>query len=391
MNSLQDSNDSVPESAAAEPAAPIDAAEHPAGADPAAEAIAASAAPEAMAEAIEAISGQSAESAPAAVEAAAAPAEPKAAPEVQSEVRPPIGGLIPFIALRRAEAPPRPKVGEIWRLASDRRVQFGAAAAALALAGVITASSISYGNQQAQSLEAQNVETQNIEETVKTLKARIAALEAVRRDEVADLRKTAAEVKTGLAGARDASSTLAQLNLRFDRLEHDQDSRIEKLGERVDHDAATHNADFAARLEKLEKKLAAPVAASIAPPQIAPAAPPPKPSTVALAAPAALAAGPGVSKETTGSIAPARPLIRGWTVREVHDGMALVAGPYGYRQIGPGDSLPGAGRVERIERSAAGWTVVTDQGLISGSYGASPYRGAAYGAFNGGYGPEGEF
>jgi hypothetical protein len=388
MNSAQDSNDSVPESSAAEPAAPIDPAEHPAGADPAAETTAASAASEPL---VEARSEAKIESAPAAAEAAAAPREPKPAPEVQSDVRPPIGGLIPFVALRRAEASWRPNAGEFWRVARDRRVQLVAMAAALALAGVITASSISYGNQQAQSLEAQNVETQNIEETVRTLKARIAALEAVRRDEVADLRKTAAEVKTGLAGARDANSTLAQLNARFDRLERDQDSRIEKLGERVDHDAATHNADFAARLEKLEKKLAAPVAAAIAPPQIAPAAPPPKPSTVALAAPAALAAGPGVSKETTGSIAPARPPIRGWTVREVHDGMALVAGPYGYRQIGPGDSLPGAGRVERIERSAAGWTVVTDQGLINGSYGASPYRAGAYGAFNGGYGPEGEF
>jgi len=51
-----------------------------------------------------------------------------------------------------------------------------------------------------------------------------------------------------------------------------------------------------------------------------------------------------------------------------------------------------AGRVERIERSGAGWAVVTDQGVINSSYGASPYRGGAYGASNGGYGPpEGEF
>jgi hypothetical protein len=388
MNSTQDSNDSVHANPPAEPAAPIEEPAHSAGVDPAAETTASNAAPE---QSVEAISEARIDSAPAAAHAAAAPQEPKPVPEVKSEVRPTIGSLIPFIALQRSEAPPRPNGGEFWRAAFDRRFQYGGMAAALALAGVITASSISYGNQQAHSLEAQNVETQNIEETVKTLKARIGALEAVRRDEVADLRKTAAEVKSGFAGARDVNSTLAQLSARFDRLEHDQDSRIEKLGERVDHDAAAHNADFAARLEKLEKKLAAPAVASIAPPPTAPAAPPPKPSA-ALASPSAPAVGPGVSKETTGSIALARPPIRGWTVREVHDGMAIVAGPYGYRQIGPGDTLPGAGRVERIERSGAGWAVVTDQGVINSSYGASPYRGGAYGASNGGYGPpEGEF
>jgi len=389
MNSSPDSNDSVLADSAAEPAAPIEAAAHSECADPAAETTAADPAPEELAAPQ---SEARIDSAPAAAQAEAAPAapqQPRPAPEVKSEARPTSGSLIPFIARRRPDAPPAQNGGEFWRAAFDRRFQFGALAAALALAGVIAASSISYGNQQAHSLEAQNVETQNMEETVKSLKARIGALEAARRDEVADLRKTAGELKTGLAGARDVNSTLAQLSARFDRLEHDQDSRIEKLSERVDHDAAAHNADVAARLEKLEKKLAAPLVASLAQPQSAPAVPPPKPSTAALAAPAL---GPGVSRETTGSIAPARPPIRGWTVREVHDGMAIVAGPYGYRQIGPGDTLPGAGRVERIEKSGAGWTVVTDQGVINGSYGASAYRPGAYGAFNGGYGPaEGEF
>jgi hypothetical protein len=259
----------------------------------------------------------------------------------------------------------------------DRRVQLGAVAAALALAGVITVSSISYGNQQAHSLEAQTAEAQNIEDAVKTLKARIGALEGARRDEAADLRRTATELKSGLAGARDASATLAQLSARFDRLEHDQDARIEKLGERIDHDATTrntdaaaHNADIAARLEKLEKKVAAPIVASLALPPVAPAAPPPKPPTPtpapALTAPVF---GAGVSKETTGSIlpAPVRPVIRSWIVREVHDGVAVVEGPYGYREIEPGEYLPGAGRVERIERHGNDWQVVTSQGMINGA------------------------
>jgi hypothetical protein len=374
MNSSEDSNDSVPVNSAAEPAPPIEAVAPPASAEAAAPGVAPkdSAAPESTARI---------DSAPAIAQAGATPPPPRAAPEVKSEVQPPGGAVIPFVAPPRSEAPsaPAPTGGAFRRAAFDRRVQIAALAAALALAGVITVSSISYGNQQAHSLEAQAAETQTIEDAVKTLKARIAMLEAARRDEAADLRKTATELKSGVAGSRDVSATLAQLGARFDRLEHDQDARIEKLGERIDHDATTrntdaaaHNADIAARLEKLEKKAAAPVVALLAPPLVAPAAPPPKPATpVPTPAPALTAPvfGAGVSRETTGSIlpAPARPVIRNWIVREVHDGVAVVEGPYGYREIEPGEYLPGAGRVERIERHGNDWQVVTSLGMINGA------------------------
>lgn len=380
MSSSRDSNDSVLANSTGEPAGPIEADAHSAGVDPAAETMAPNGAPKDLAGS-ESKGGT--DSAPAAQQAETAPQELGAAAAAKSEVQPPSGGLIPFIIPpQRSEAPPRSNGGEFWRTAFERRFQIGAIAAALALAGVITASAISYGSQQAHSLEAQNAETQNLGETVKALKARINALEAARRDEVADLRKTTSELKSGLGTTRDVNSTLAQLSARFDRLEHDQDSRIEKLGERVDrdaaahnadftnrleklgerldHDAAAHNADFAARLEKLEKKLAAPVVASLAQPQSAPASPPPRPPT---ATPVAA----GVSKETTGSIAPAREPIRGWIVREVHDGVAIVEGPYGFREIAPGQILPGAGRVERIERRGNDWAVVTNQGAILGA------------------------
>ena len=374
MNSSEESNDSVPVNAAAEPAAPVEAAAPPASAEATAPSVAAKdpAPPESAARI---------DSAPAIAQAGATPPPQKPAPEVKSDVQPPSGAIIPFVAPPRSEAPPAsaPAGGALWRVASDRRVQLGALAAALALAGVITVSSISYGNQQAHSLEAQAAEAQTIEDAVRTLKARIATLEAARRDEAVDLRKTATELKSGVAGARDVSASLAQLSARFDRVEHDQDARIEKLGERIDHDATTrnteaaaHNADIAARIEKLEKKVAAPVVASLALPPVAPAAPPPKPATPMPAAAPALTTpvfGAGVSRETTGSIlpAPARPVIRSWVVREVHDGVAVVEGPYGYREIEPGEYLPGAGRVERIERHGNDWQVVTSVGMINGA------------------------
>ncbi len=229
------------------------------------------------------------EAAPAVAAAGATPPPARSAPEVKSDVQPPGGAVVPFVASPRSEAPPAsaPKGSPLWRIALDRRVQLAGVAAALALAGVISVSSISYGNQQAHALEAQAVQTQTIEDALKTLRARIATLEAARRDETADLRKTASELRSGVAGARDASATIAQLSARFDRVEHDQEGRIEKLGERIDHeattrntDAAARNADIAARIEKLEKKAAAPVVATLALPPVAPAAPPPKPADV---------------------------------------------------------------------------------------------------------------
>jgi hypothetical protein len=349
--------------------------------------------------------------------------------------------LIPFTPLPRAEAA-KPFGGSYWRAAFERRYQIGAMAAGLAMVGIFAAAALSYWDQQNQSLVAQTSEAQTLADTVKALKARLGALEAARREDTADLRKSVAELKIGLSAAHDSSAVLAQFNARADRLEHESEARIEKLGERVDHDAAAHNADFAARLEKLEKKAAAPaVAALAAPPSpaavmnsnavlaqfnaradridhdaathnadfaarleklekkvAAPAvaaltAPPTPPAPAAVLTRQPTASPPvatNVSKETTGSIPTPRGAIHGWTVREVHGGVAIVEGPYGFRQIQPGDTLAGAGHVERIERRESGWAVVTDQGVINGQYGVGTFRVGPFG--EGGFGPpEGEF
>jgi hypothetical protein len=350
-----------------------------------------------------------------AAESGAAPKIPSPAPDGQSIVeRPPVSlSLIPLVPGVRGEAPP--PGNSFWRAAFEKRIQIGAMAAGLAIVGVGAFASVSYKAQQDQALVSQSSETQNLAETVKGLKTRLAAIDAAKHEDILDLRRSVAELKNGLA-AHDSNAALAQFNTRADRLEHDEAAKHEEIADlrktiaelksslaaahdssatlaqfnaradRVEHDEAMHNADFTARLEKLEKKVPAPTVAAVSQP---PAASVPVP--VALTKQPAPPVAANVSKETTGSIAPQTP-IHGWFVREVHGNMALVEGPYGFRQIGPGDTLPGAGHVERIERRATGWTVVTDRGVISGGYGGGAYRAGAYGAFNGGYGPpEGEF
>jgi hypothetical protein len=346
-----------------------------------------------------------------------APRIPSPAADSKDAAEPVRLNLIPFVPSQPADAPPPPPAGKsYWRATFEKRYRIGAIAAGVALAGVAVAGSLSLKAQHDQVLVAQNNETENLAETVKALKARLSAIDAAKHEDILELRKSVAELKSGLAAAQGSSATLAQFTARADRIEHDVDARIEKLGERVDHDSATHNADlaakveklgervdhdgaarnadFATRLEKLEKRAAAPVVASVAPPVAAPIPVPiPAPASVALTKqPTVLPpVATNVSKETTGSIAPQTP-IRGWTVREVRGDVAIVAGPYGFRQVAPGDALPGAGHVQRIERRANGWTVVTDHGIISSAYGGGGYRADGYGGYDSGYGsPEGEF
>jgi prefoldin subunit 5 len=362
----------------------------------------------------------------------------------KSSAKPAGVSLIPFVAPPRAEAPPPPKRVPLWRVAFEKRLQIGAVAAGLAAVGTVAAAAVSYKSAQEQSVAVQYSETQNLAETMSALKGRLAAMETAKHDEIAELRKTVADLKSGLASAReangavaqvnaraeklekdqaakrdeiadlrktiaelksslaighDSTAALAQVNVRTDKLEHDQDARIEKLGERIDRDAAARNADITARLEKLEKKVAsaAPAVAAAAPQPATPAAAstPPTPPVLPKQATQLPPVAANVSKETTGSIPTPQTPIRGWIVREAHGNVALVEGPYGFRQIGPGDVLPGAGRVERIERRGNGWAVVTDRGVINSAYGGSGsgyYRLGGYGAFNGAYGPpDGEF
>ncbi len=57
---------------------------------------------------------------------------------------------------------------------------------------------------------------------------------------------------------RDPSVAPTQLTVRLDQIEHEYGARLDKLSERVDHDASSRFADIAARLDKLETKAALP-------------------------------------------------------------------------------------------------------------------------------------
>jgi len=230
----------------------------------------------------------------------------------------------------------------------------------------LTAAGLLYDRaQQARLLTAKTQENQVLVSTLGNLKERLDAMEAGRgREEIAELRKVVTEVKSGASATRDFGAALAQLSSRVDHVEKDQSAHLEKLGDRIDHDSATRLADIAARLDKLEKKTLAPAPLPAAVAAVTPAPPlPPKP-----------AAAPGkpdpiFSNETTGSIEKPRIRLRGFSVEEMHDGYAVVDSRDGPQAVAPGDIIPGAGRVLRIDRRGRDWIVTTSLGVITSDAG----------------------
>ena len=202
---------------------------------------------------------------------------------------------------------------------------------------------------------------------------------------------------------RDLSAALTRLTVRLDQIEHEYGARLDKLSERVDQDSSSRFADIAARLDKLEKKAALPatpasefadvvarldklekrVAVAAAPASeiaglttrlnklekraavagarwSANPLPPAAPNQSSL-----MARGePSAPNETARSENPG-PLLRDYSVENVRDGVAVVDSRYGPQEVAPGDFIPGAGRVLRIEKRGGDWFVLTSRGVIA--------------------------
>jgi hypothetical protein len=328
-------------------------------------------------------------------EVAATPEE--AAPDVRDHAR--RLHVIPLLPLHdepppRREPPARPA----------RNLVLQGLAAGLGLAVLAGAGAAYERLGPAAALAAKVQENEHLVSTVVSLGSRLDAIETARaRDEGAEAKKLLGEIKAGAAATRDVSQAVAQLAARVDKVERDQTARVDKLAERIDHEGAARIADLAARLDKLEKKPAAPVAAAAAPAPpdhierdlsarmdklgeridhdasarfadlaarldklekktatpVALAAPaPPKPPS-APAKPDAL-----VSNDPTGSIEKPKPMLRGYSVMGVRDGFAMIEGREGAISVSAGDTIPGLGRVMRIERRGRDWIVVTSAGTI---------------------------
>jgi hypothetical protein len=136
---------------------------------------------------------------------------------------------------------------------------------------------------------------------------------------LAQLRTEIAALRTSLdATSRNTSTQLSRLSERFDRIERAQ--------------AASAKADMSSGKE---------TTGAMTPPTAAGAPLPP----------AALPQSANVS---------------GWVLRDVYRGAAILQSRMGGMiEVGPGDILPGVGRIEAIRRQDGHWVVVTPKGMIT--------------------------
>ena len=205
--------------------------------------------------------------------------------------------------------------------------------------------------QQATLLAARAQENAALAETVSALNSRLQAIETAKgRDELAELRRSVGDMKTAAVTSRELSAAIAQLSQRVEKLDREQGAKLDKLGERVAREASARTAERSTRPDRPETK----PAPSATPP--APAQPP--------------KFGANVSMDPTGSIERSRQVLRGYVVLGAQNDIALLGGRDGERAVRAGDYLPGAGRVERVERQGPNWVVVTDQGVIGSAYAA---------------------
>lgn len=146
------------------------------------------------------------------------------------------------------------------------------------------------------------------------------------------------------AQGRSVEGAIAKINAEIAALKSTGAAQSAKIVERIDR-MEKAQAEPAAKLAKLseavEKLRAQETTGAIAKPAAAPAP-----------APAA-------------AVQPNRlPLVEGWVLRDVADGIATVQGRPGIFDVIPGDPLPGVGRVDAIRRQDGRWVVVTSRGLI---------------------------
>ncbi|WP_293853317.1 hypothetical protein [uncultured Alsobacter sp.] len=159
---------------------------------------------------------------------------------------------------------------------------------------------------------------------VQALERRIASLR-----EVVERGRTEATSGLSQLAARDPSSAIAQLSVQVGRME----------------DAVR---DIGARLDAAEQR------ASLTPTTTGSIA-----SRQSVSTPAQSDGATTVQAKTS-----ERPVLTGWLVHDVRRGVALVEGPAGLLEIAKGQSVPGLGRVESIERRGRGWIVLTSRGVL---------------------------
>jgi len=143
----------------------------------------------------------------------------------------------------------------------------------------------------------------------------------------------------------EVAATLARFGEQLTRLEAgapDSTLKLDALGERLD---------------RIERRMASAADAAATKPVAAAAqSAAPNPATPDLPLQTGSLDTPPAARNTP---------VDGWVLHEVSDGIALIESrSRRLVEVGPGEMVPGVGRVESIERRGKSWVVVTSKGVI---------------------------
>jgi len=175
------------------------------------------------------------------------------------------------------------------------------------------------------------------------------------------LAHTQETVEAARTEARTRSGTLVD---RVARAEQALAAKVSTLGERVEQSEKDQAGRLAALTAQVEKRLAPPVQAAVKPaaePTVTGALPDAKTSNDTRTSADARA-----QADAKAQAAAKPPASDNWAVREVYDGIAVLEDrKRRLVEVGIGDTVPGVGRIETIERRGRAWAVVTRQGIIT--------------------------
>ena len=196
-----------------------------------------------------------------------------------------------------------------------------------------------------------------VREDLRALRGELAALRAnneqLRQAEGPKQTQELRALRVALEAQKTETASLkADLAARLDRADRDVSQRSDKTAERV---------------ERLEKRLADPVVTGTTRPADTAKAEAAKAEAARAVVAKAEATKVEAAKAETARAEAAkaeRPPVRGMVLRDVDRGIALIETRRGMMEVAQGDTIPGAGRVEAIEKHGGRWRVVTTTGII---------------------------
>ncbi len=206
-----------------------------------------------------------------------------------------------------------------------------------------------------------DTQRKNLIANIESLWSKSASQVAISPDQVLN------EIKTAEIIERSATA----LGIKMDLLRVSSATLINELGrgfEDLNGSVARNQRELLARLDQLQEQLERLEHQVSGPSSTRQAQPLEKPAAAQLAPPPLQSSAPpipaGAPKPTRATTQIKR--IENWAVREVVDGMAILAGPGGIIGVLSGDVVPGLGRVQSISRRGERWVVATSKGLITG-------------------------